>query len=115
MAIEMFIRFEDSSGTVRYGEISGAGEVADLPGAKVAVLAGDPFTGLSKTGEKFEVKKVGILCLACVNSSHKICADRMWCQVLCPLESTPIIICIGLNYRQHATEANVSAGSSLST
>lgn len=25
-------------------------------------------------------------------------------QILCPLESTPLIICIGLNYRQHAAE-----------
>lgn len=25
-------------------------------------------------------------------------------QILCPLESTPLIICIGLNYSQHAAE-----------
>ena len=31
----------------------------------------------------------------------------MW-QLLCPLESTPIIICIGLNYRHHAIEAKLT-------
>lgn len=30
-------------------------------------------------------------------------------QLLSPIESTPIIICVGLNYKQHATEANVPA------
>lgn len=29
-------------------------------------------------------------------------------QVLCPLESVPIFVCVGLNYRQHAAEAGVS-------
>lgn len=28
-------------------------------------------------------------------------------EILCPLEHTPIILCVGLNYRQHAEEAKV--------
>lgn len=32
----------------------------------------------------------------------------MYFELLCPLESTPIIQCVGLNYKQHAHEANVS-------
>jgi len=28
-------------------------------------------------------------------------------QVLCPLESTPIVIGIGINYRSHAEESKV--------
>ena len=29
-------------------------------------------------------------------------------QVICPLESTPLVICTGLNYLTHAQEAGVS-------
>ncbi|UNI22988.1 hypothetical protein JDV02_008830 [Purpureocillium takamizusanense] len=29
-------------------------------------------------------------------------------QLLCPLERTPLIVCIGLNYKKHAQEANLS-------
>lgn len=28
-------------------------------------------------------------------------------QLVCPIESTPIVLCIGLNYKQHAKEASV--------
>jgi 2-keto-4-pentenoate hydratase/2-oxohepta-3-ene-1,7-dioic acid hydratase in catechol pathway len=34
-------------------------------------------------------------------------------QLLSPIESTPLIVCIGLNYSEHAKEANVSANKSL--
>ncbi|KAJ5651731.1 hypothetical protein N7507_009157 [Penicillium longicatenatum] len=50
----------------------------------VRKLKGSPFTSLQTTGEVLTVDKL-----------------------LCPIESTPLVICIGLNYRQHATEANL--------
>jgi 2-keto-4-pentenoate hydratase/2-oxohepta-3-ene-1,7-dioic acid hydratase in catechol pathway len=28
-------------------------------------------------------------------------------QLLCPLPKVPLVVCIGLNYQKHATEANV--------
>ncbi|KAJ6110219.1 hypothetical protein N7486_002454 [Penicillium sp. IBT 16267x] len=31
-------------------------------------------------------------------------------QILCPIPSTPIFVCIGLNYKQHAQEANMAYG-----
>ena len=37
--------------------------------------------------------------------SARILANRP--KLLCPLPSTPIIICVGLNYRKHAEEASV--------
>lgn len=28
-------------------------------------------------------------------------------QLLCPIERTPVVICVGLNYKKHAEEAAV--------
>ncbi|KAJ5918026.1 hypothetical protein N7454_010401 [Penicillium verhagenii] len=62
------------------------GDLIEATGNKYTVrkLDGNPFTSLQPTGEIHEVD-----------------------SLLCPIESTPIIICIGLNYKQHATEANL--------
>ncbi|KAG9256517.1 fumarylacetoacetate hydrolase family protein [Emericellopsis atlantica] len=85
MEASTFIRFEDDNGTIRYGEPTKESLAGDLIGATVEVLQGDPFQGLKRSGEK---AKVGV--------------------VLCPLESTPIVLCIGLNYKKHAEEANLT-------
>jgi transcription initiation factor TFIIH subunit 2 len=57
----------------------------DLTGAEVEVLEGDIETGFRGTGRTDHIEKL-----------------------LCPLSSVPLVICIGLNYQRHATEANVS-------
>lgn len=85
MSIERFIRFSTSDGKIHYGELSHSETTKKIEGISVPVLTGDPFTGFSKSGENATVKKV-----------------------LCPLESTPIIMCIGLNYAHHAKEANLT-------
>lgn len=85
MSIERFIRFSDESGAIHYGELPLSDTSTKIEGLSVAVLSGDPFTGLSRSGKNATVKKL-----------------------LCPIESTPIIQCIGLNYAQHAKEANLS-------
>jgi 2-keto-4-pentenoate hydratase/2-oxohepta-3-ene-1,7-dioic acid hydratase in catechol pathway len=65
-------RFEDPSGALHYGE--------PLAGNQARRLAGDPFTGLTATGETLEVARL--------------------------LAPVPVvnIFCIGLNYRAHAAE-----------
>jgi len=85
MSVERFIRFEDESGKILYGEVSASDLKDSLEGKSVSVLAGDPFTGLSKASHTAVVKKL-----------------------LCPLKSAPIVIGIGLNYAHHAKEANLS-------
>lgn len=85
MSVERFIRFSDESGSVLYGEPSASDITKKLEGISVPVLSGDPFTGLTKSGKTATVKKL-----------------------LSPIESTPIIQCIGLNYAQHAKEANLT-------
>jgi 2-keto-4-pentenoate hydratase/2-oxohepta-3-ene-1,7-dioic acid hydratase in catechol pathway len=85
MTVERFIRFVDGTGKVIYGEPSVAQLSDRLEGIEVEVLSGDPYTGLSRTGTKATVSKL-----------------------LCPIESTPIIECVGLNYAQHAKEANLT-------
>lgn len=49
-------------------------------------LQGDLDQGFQPTGDEDIVKKL-----------------------LCPLLSTPIVMCVGLNYRHHAEEAKVSS------
>jgi len=85
MAISNFVRFSDEKGAVVYGELPSPIPAGRLEGKKVELLSGNPFTGLSKTGTQVTIKKL-----------------------LCPLESTPIVMCIGLNYAQHAKEAQLA-------
>lgn len=58
MSVERFIRFENGEGSVLYGEVSTADLNDNLEGKSVPVLAGNPFTGLSKAGYTSAVKKV---------------------------------------------------------
>lgn len=69
------IRFEDKSGRVGYGEVTGR----DLNSARR--LEGDPLTGLRATSD---VVTVG--------------------RLLAPVDP-PNVLCIGLNYRRHADES----------
>lgn len=85
MSVDRFIRFEDEKGNILYGEPAASDLSGDLEGKSVSVLTGDPFAGLSSTDRTSIVKKL-----------------------LCPLESTPIVIGIGLNYAHHAKESNLS-------
>jgi len=85
MSVERWIRFSDKKGDVLYGELSTEATKKPIEGITVPVLSGDPFTGLTKTDKTATVTKL-----------------------LSPLESTPIIQCIGLNYAQHAKEANLT-------
>lgn len=85
MTVDSFIRFRDESGRVAYGEPT-TSLLESLEGTKAILLDGEPLTGFSKTGK--EVKIV---------------------ELLCPIESAPIVLCVGLNYQHHANEARVSA------
>ncbi|KAG4435962.1 hypothetical protein IFR05_008543 [Cadophora sp. M221] len=85
MTIKRFIRFEDESKTIQYGEPSYLDVKESLTGKSVDVLSGDPYGGFTKTGKQAIVR-----------------------TLLSPLESTPIFECIGLNYAHHAKEANLT-------
>ncbi|KAK5047213.1 hypothetical protein LTR84_006735 [Exophiala bonariae] len=79
------VRFEDSSGTVHYGE-AGSDWKKSLVGQKVPIYSITDVYGheFPLTGSTVEIAKV-----------------------LCPLVSIPIMIGIGLNYKVHAEEANL--------
>jgi len=85
MSVERFVRFVDKTGKIVYGEPAASQLFDRLEGVEVDVLSGDPFTGLSKTGTRALISKL-----------------------LSPIESTPIFQCVGLNYAQHAKEANLA-------
>ncbi|KAH6721689.1 hypothetical protein BKA61DRAFT_729193 [Leptodontidium sp. MPI-SDFR-AT-0119] len=85
MSVKRFIRFEDESKTLQYGEPSSSDVKGSLEGKSVDILSGDPYGGFTKTGKQAIVK-----------------------TLLSPLESTPIFECIGLNYAHHAKEANLT-------
>jgi len=59
MTIRSFIRFADESGKIHYGAPK---EIATetLTGSAVDILSGDPFTGLSLTGEIAVIKKASL-------------------------------------------------------
>ncbi|KAH7037079.1 fumarylacetoacetate hydrolase family protein [Microdochium trichocladiopsis] len=80
MTFKQLVRFEEG-GQVHHGELR---EVDAAKGYTIEVLAGNPFHGLSPTGKVVTVPKL-----------------------LCPLERTPIILCVGLNYKKHAAEAKL--------
>ncbi|GES58473.1 fumarylacetoacetate hydrolase family protein [Aspergillus terreus] len=84
MAVLRFIRFKDEQGTVHYGEPSQNDLAGNLVNASVRLLDGNPFDGLKPLGIEAKVS-----------------------EVLSPLERTPLILCIGLNYKRHAEEANL--------
>lgn len=91
---QYLVRFRDTAGAVFYGEAGppAAGQIhsqATLVGREVPVFGGtdpwDPAFALSG-------------------------ASRSIAEVLAPLAHTPLFVCIGLNYKQHAAEANMSYG-----
>jgi hypothetical protein len=58
MSVERFIRFVDEKGSIAYGELPSSEISGKLEGKIANVLSGDPFTGLSQTGNKATIKKV---------------------------------------------------------
>lgn len=79
------IRFEADDGKTYYGDLTKETLTRKIQGKEVEVLEGDVKSGFSKNGSKAKVSKL-----------------------LCPLPTTNIILYVGLNYRQHAEECNVS-------
>lgn len=84
-AFERLIRFQNDEGKIVYGNLEKETPTREIEGKEVEVLEGDVQTGFKKTGGKAKVGKL-----------------------LAPLPTTNIILCVGLNYRQHAEECNVS-------
>lgn len=84
-AFSHLIRFEADDGKTYYGDLAKETPTREIQGKEVDVLEGDVKNGFGKTGSKATVSKL-----------------------LCPLPTTNIILCVGLNYRQHAEESNVS-------
>lgn len=84
-AFSHLIRFEADDGKTYYGDLTKETPTREIQGKEVEVLEGDVKSGFSKKGSKAKVSKL-----------------------LCPLPTTNIILCVGLNYRQHAEECNVS-------
>jgi len=83
-AFERLIRFQTADGSVKYGNLEKEVPTTQIEGSEVEVLDGDVKSGLKKTGGKAKVQKL-----------------------LSPLETTNIILCVGLNYRRHAEECNL--------
>ncbi|RAR07854.1 tfiih basal transcription factor complex p44 subunit [Stemphylium lycopersici] len=83
-AFERLIRFEDTAGKIVYGNLDKETPTKEIEGSVVEVLDGDVKSGFKKTGGKATVGKL-----------------------LCPLPTTNIIHCVGLNYRRHAEECNL--------
>ncbi|KAI8648583.1 hypothetical protein NCS57_01469800 [Fusarium keratoplasticum] len=81
MSFNHLVRFEEN-GQLQYGDLV---KSDDSQGHTVSLLAGNPWSGFTQTGQ-----------------------TKIISQLLCPLESTPQIICVGLNYQQHAAEANLT-------
>ncbi|KAJ5454774.1 fumarylacetoacetate hydrolase family protein [Penicillium daleae] len=78
-AFKRLVRFTTGAQT-HYGDLVSAAENKYT----IRRLEGSPFTSLKATEEIVNVEKLE-----------------------CPIESTPIVVCIGLNYRQHAQEASL--------
>ena len=108
-------RFRDEQGHIRYGEAgqSSHHSKSTLTGSLVPVFRGDfPWDeSFALTGEHKRVAEVGSTSLI---SRYSGCFQELTRalenQVLCPLPNTPIFLCVGLNYKQHANEAKVIRG-----
>jgi len=81
MTFSRLVRYE-SDGKVHHGELLEKSEA----GFKVKKLNGSIDRGFEESGEEATVVKT----------------------LLCPVEGTPIIMCVGLNYRKHAEEAGLT-------
>ena len=78
MTVERFIRFVGKNGVTSYGELPSSAIDGKLEGSTVDVLSGDPFAGLSKTGEQTTIKKVHRILLSlslslCTLTNGKSC------------------------------------------
>lgn len=82
---DRLIRFESSDGSVKYGNLEVEVPTREIEGREVDVLEGDVKSGFRRSGGKAKVGKL-----------------------LAPIEKTGVILCVGLNYRKHAEECNVS-------
>lgn len=83
-AFERLIRFQAEDGKTVYGNLEKEVPTREIEGSQVEVLEGDVKSGFKKSGAKAKVSKL-----------------------LSPLETTNIVLCVGLNYRRHAEESNV--------
>ncbi|KAF2640784.1 hypothetical protein P280DRAFT_490180 [Massarina eburnea CBS 473.64] len=82
---DRLIRFEADDGKTYYGDLGKeAVPSREIQGKTVGVLEGDVESGFKKTGGEAKVEKL-----------------------LCPLPKTNIVMCVGLNYKQHAEESNL--------
>jgi 2-keto-4-pentenoate hydratase/2-oxohepta-3-ene-1,7-dioic acid hydratase in catechol pathway len=98
MAFKRLVRF--ANGDARcYGDLIEAAE----KGYRVRKLNGSVKEGFKNASDEvFEVRSV------CRHSKRVASiTDKPVFKLLCPLEETPIVQCIGLNYKQHAKEASV--------
>ncbi|KAF2878425.1 hypothetical protein BDV95DRAFT_557444 [Massariosphaeria phaeospora] len=84
MAFERLIRFKTDDGKTLYGNLTKEVPTLEIEGTKVEVLDGDIESGFKKTGNEATVSKL-----------------------LAPLPRTNIFMCVGLNYKHHATEAKL--------
>jgi transcription initiation factor TFIIH subunit 2 len=86
-SFDRLIRFETSDGKTLYGNLEKETPTREIEGSEVEVLSGDIKSGFRKSGETVKVGKL-----------------------LCPLkrEEINVILCVGLNYRRHAEECDVS-------
>ncbi|KAK5313076.1 hypothetical protein LTR93_011071 [Exophiala xenobiotica] len=87
-SFKYLVRFVDQDGNICYGNLTEEVSSAALVGMTVSLLTSDPIKGLKAVDEKEWVEKV-----------------------LCPLDSTPIFQCIGVNYARHARETNFNVPS----
>jgi len=81
---DRLIRFQTAEGKVVYGNLAQETPTREIEGKEVEVLEGDVKSGFKASGGKARVGKL-----------------------LCPLEETNIVLCVGLNYRRHAEECNL--------
>ncbi|KAL4801512.1 fumarylacetoacetate hydrolase family protein [Aspergillus unguis] len=85
------VRFRAEEGGVYFGE---AGESSNHTAESLTGRSVPVFRGENPWDEDF-----------CLTHEWRTIAE-----VLCPLPRTPVFMCIGLNYKQHAQEANMSYG-----
>jgi hypothetical protein len=103
-ALSRLVRFKASGGQTLYGDAGDDWETG-LEGKTVRV-----FTGLDPWDSNFRIsEKTAVIEEVSLRKSSAIQRRGLThLQVLCPLETVPIVLGIGLNYRGHATEAGVS-------
>jgi transcription initiation factor TFIIH subunit 2 len=58
---DYLVRFEDSTGAVRYGNQASYRPTPEIVGSEVEVLSGDISSGFKKTGEKAKIAKVSLI------------------------------------------------------